>query len=85
MFGSFIQTAHGVRRQRASSNQLPQLLRSDEDIRKRKAVALQEFRLAGFDERFLPRIIDDLRGRRSARQSRAVELMLTTIAHSVTP
>jgi SAM-dependent methyltransferase len=36
--------------------------------------------LAAFDERFLPRIVDDLRGRRSARQPRAVDLTLTTIA-----
>jgi len=36
--------------------------------------------LAAFEERFLPRIIDDLRGRRSARQPRAVDLTLTTIA-----
>jgi SAM-dependent methyltransferase len=36
--------------------------------------------LAAFEERFLPRIVDDLRGRRSARQPRAVELTLTTIA-----
>jgi SAM-dependent methyltransferase len=36
--------------------------------------------LAAFEERFLPRIVDDLRGRRSAPRSRSVDLTLTTIA-----
>ena len=44
---------------------------------------LSEALLAAFEERFLPRIPDDLRGRRSARQSRAVELTLTMIAEKV--
>jgi SAM-dependent methyltransferase len=36
--------------------------------------------LAAFEERFLPRIVDDLRGRTGAPKSRSVDLTLTTIA-----
>ncbi len=46
---------------------------------------LSEAPLAAFEERFLPRILDDLRGKRSPRQSRAVELTLTVIAEKASP
>jgi SAM-dependent methyltransferase len=46
---------------------------------------LSQAPLVAFEERFLPRIVDDLRGRRGARRSRAVELTLTTIAEKVGP
>lgn len=44
---------------------------------------LSQVPLVAFEERFLPRLVDDLRGFRTPRQSRAVDLTLTTIAEKV--